>query len=494
MDIKVIYKNAEGFDQEASAATDSLQLLSFKTANYELTDTKLGHLVDGNDALNEHIHDGRYFRKNEFISTSTGIADANKPAETDASGYINSLINVSSLNSSLSHSSLQNLSADDHVQYILAAGTRAFSGDQSMGGNKLTNLANPSLGTDAVNLQTLQAYQQGLKPKAAVRVATIAAGTLATSFAAGQVVDGVTLVAGDRILIKDQALASENGIYVVQASGAPVRATDFDSLSPLDEVNGAYTAVQEGSNAGKSFVQQGLVATIGTDAINFVFFNAADSITASTGLVRVANDIQLASSSAGNGLAFLAGVLSVNVDNSSLEIVSDTLNVKALGIKDTMIDFGTGANQVSALDLPIADSGNYFTATNTEAALQELAAQVVEPGVMYTAGAAITKGDLVYISGNDTVMKYSSLTAASGPVVGIAMNSAALSGTVKVKRADTICAGILTGATAGAQYFWNGSALVTSIPSGSGNNVWLMGEAKNATDLQVYVSHVKKNA
>jgi len=495
MDIKVIYKNAEGFDQEASSATDSLQLLSFKTANHELTDTKLSHLIDGADATDEHIHDARYFRENEHISASAGAADASKPVKTDASGYVNSLINTSALNSVLSHSSLTNLSADDHVQYIKVDGTRAFTGNQSVGGFKLTNLADPTSGTDAVNLQTLQAYQQGLKPKAAVRVATTVAGTLASSFAAGQVIDGKTLVAGDRILIKDQAVASENGIYVVQASGSPVRATDFDQVTPIDEINGSYTAVQEGTaNAGKSFVQQGTVSVVGTDDIIFVFFNAADTVTASTGLTKVGNDIQISPSAAGNGLGFASGVISVNVDNSSVEINTDTLRVKALGIKNSMIDFGTGANQVSAVDLPIADSGNYFVATNTEAALQELASQIAQPGVSYTAGAAITAGDLVYISANDTVVKYSSLTASTGAVVGIAMNSASSGGTVKVKKTDVVLMGVLSSATAGTQYYWNGTALTTTMPSAGGSNVWLMGEAKNATDLNVFVSHVKKNA
>lgn len=60
-----------------------------------------------------------------------------------------------------------------------------------------------------------------------VRVATAAAGTLATSFAAGQTVDGVVLATGDRILIKNQAAPIENGVYVVKASGAPDRAAEW---------------------------------------------------------------------------------------------------------------------------------------------------------------------------------------------------------------------------------------------------------------------------
>lgn len=89
--------------------------------------------------------------------------------------------------------------------------------------------------------------------KQAVSVATTAAGTLATDFEAGDTVDGVTLTTGMRILIKDQATGSENGIYVVAASGAPVRDQDFSSS--LDILNGAATYVQAGAtNGDKVFI------------------------------------------------------------------------------------------------------------------------------------------------------------------------------------------------------------------------------------------------
>jgi len=78
--------------------------------------------------------------------------------------------------------------------------------------------------------------------KAPVRVATTAAGTLASSFENGDTVDGVTLATGDRILIKDQSSASENGIYTVNASGAPTRATDADSASELESATVAVNA------------------------------------------------------------------------------------------------------------------------------------------------------------------------------------------------------------------------------------------------------------
>jgi len=494
-DRKLIYVNSEGFHNEHSEAADSVKMLSFKTANYELTDTKLGNLIGGSDATTEHHHDSRYFRENEHISTSAGAGDAAKPIITDVGGKIDeSLLDIPGIAALIDHGSLAGLADDDHLQYIKVDGTRAFTGDQSMGGFKLTNLANPVSNTDAVNLQTMQNYLNGMKPKTAVRAATLVAGTLASSFENGDVIDGVTLATGDRILIKNQAAPEENGIYVVNASGAPTRAADFDSTSPIDEINGALVGIQEGSQAGQAWVQQGSVTTVGVDAINFVFFNAATVITASTGLVKVGNDIRIDSSAAGAGLGFSSGILSVNVDDSSVEINVDTLRVKADGINDTHIDWGTGANQVSAVDMPIADAGNFFSTDNVEAALQYLAGQLGAVGVEYVVGlGGVDKGDLVYISANNTVLPLSTISA-DEYCIGLCLTTQLATETVKVLANDTVLTGVLSGAVAGDVYYWNGTGFQNTIPTGSGNNVWRVGVAKNATDLSVEVAQVKKNA
>lgn len=122
---------------------------------------------------------------------------------------------------------------------------------------------------------------QGLKPKQAARVATTANITLANL----QTVDGVVLVAGDRVLVKDQSLPEENGIYIVVDGGAWTRSTDFDEVTPVDEINGAYVGVQEGTvSAGKLFVQTGTVTTVGVSPINFVFFNSAINYVAGDGI------------------------------------------------------------------------------------------------------------------------------------------------------------------------------------------------------------------
>lgn len=493
-DIKILYVNTDGFYQEHSETADSVRFLSFKTATKELTDAKLADLIDGADADDQHIHDARYYRENEHISTSAGVADAGKPVITNASGYLNDLIDVSTLNGALDHGALTGLGDDDHTQYILVNGTRAFTGDQSLGGFKITNLANPVAGTDAVNLQTLQAYQEGLKPKQAVRVATTTSINLSSAPAT---IDGVTLVSGDRVLVKDQAAPAENGIYIFNgAASAMTRAVDMDSLTPIDEVNGAYTFAQEGTaNAGKGFVQSGTVTTLGTDPVNFVFFNAAASITASTGLVKVGNDIQIDPSAAGAGLGFSSGILSVNVAAlGGLEIVSDELQVAADGIKDTMIDFGTGAGQVSAADIPIADAGNFTSATEVESALQELFGLVAANGVEYTVGVGgVTAGRPCYVSANNTVTEYGALSGTQR-IIGVAFTTETASAQVKVLANDTVVTGVLSGFTAGQTVYWNGSGFSSTVPTGAGSHVWKLGVAKNATDLHVEVEFIKRNA
>ena len=89
--------------------------------------------------------------------------------------------------------------------------------------------------------------------KDSCRVATTTNGTLSSAFANGQTIDGVTLATGNRILIKNQTDSKKNGIYTVNASGAPTRAIDANSSSKV--TSGLFTSVSEGTaNADKSFV------------------------------------------------------------------------------------------------------------------------------------------------------------------------------------------------------------------------------------------------
>lgn len=161
----------------------------------------------------------------------------------------------------------------DGADFVKRTGTVAFTGAQSMGGFKLTNVGTPVANTtDAATTAYVDAAIANLNSlfdnKPSVRVATTAAGTLASSFANASVVDGITLATGDRILIKNQAAPAENGIYVVAASGAPTRATDMDAWN---EVPGAFVAVEVGTtNADTVWLGSADAGgTLGTTAITW---------------------------------------------------------------------------------------------------------------------------------------------------------------------------------------------------------------------------------
>lgn len=155
----------------------------------------------------------------------------------------------------------------DAANFIMRSGSVAFTGNQSMGNFLLTNLATPAANGDAVNkayVDTQISNVTGLfTSKGTVRAAT----TANIALTAPQTVDGIALVAGDRVLVKNQTAAAENGIYVVNA-GAWTRALDMDVWS---EVPGAWTTVQQGTTQADttwlSTADQG--GTLGTTAVTF---------------------------------------------------------------------------------------------------------------------------------------------------------------------------------------------------------------------------------
>lgn len=157
---------------------------------------------------------------------------------------------------------------------------------------KITGLGTPTDSTDAATKGYVDAARSGLDVKQSVRAATTGPVTLASDLEAGDTLDTtVTLVAGDRILVKNQSTASENGIYVVQASGAPTRATDADSDAEVTA--GMFTFVEEGTtNADSGWVlTTNNPITVGSTGLAFAQFSGAGQITAGDGLTKSGNTI-----------------------------------------------------------------------------------------------------------------------------------------------------------------------------------------------------------
>jgi hypothetical protein len=147
----------------------------------------------------------------------------------------------------------------------------------------LTLHADPTQALHAATKQYVDAVSEGLHVHPSVVAATTANINLSTDVENGDVLDGVTLATGNRILVKNQTTQSENGIYVVAASGAPSRAADFDSPAEID--GGDFIFVTGGTTQDNTgWVQTNTVGTIGTDPIAFSQFSGSGTYSAGTGL------------------------------------------------------------------------------------------------------------------------------------------------------------------------------------------------------------------
>ena len=185
-----------------------------------------------------------------------------------------------------------------------------------------------------VNKAYVDQVANGLDVKASVRVATTADlsatynnsnGTLTANANGAIAIDGVTLSVNDRVLVKDQTTQTQNGFYKVTTTGGAsaafvlTRTPDANEASEI--TGGAFTFVEEGTaNADNGYVAtHNGTPTLGTDNITFDQFSGAGQI------------------SAGNGLTKTGNTLDVSVDDSSIEISGDSLQVKALGITNAML-------------------------------------------------------------------------------------------------------------------------------------------------------------
>jgi len=242
----------------------------------------------------------------------------------------------------------------------------------SLNSQKITNLADPTGAQDAATKAYVDATKQGLDVKDSVRAATTSNITLSGT----QTVDGVSLLAGDRVLVKNQTSASQNGIYDVVSGGSWTRSADANADAEV--TSGMFVFVEEGtSNADSGWVltTDGSI-TLNTTSLAFTQFSGAGQVDAGAGLTKTGSTLDVGTASASR--------IVVNADSIDLA----TTGVSASTYKSVTVD---AYGRVTAGTNPTTLAGYGITD-----------AQGLDATLTALAGLSTSADQYIYATGSDT--------------------------------------------------------------------------------------------
>ena len=274
---------------------------------------------------------------------------------------------------------------------------------------------------------------------------------------------------GDELAVEPADFAG-NGLV---DDGADNLEIDFASVFTIDSAD------------AKAIEASKLASTSNGEGAAIIGIEDTSSYYTGTDLETVLNELEAQLGGLTSG-TFSFAENNVLADNDAVYAALEKLDLKHG-------DYASTSNGEGASLISIEDSAGNYTSTDVEGALAEVFELAsVSTGETATVGVGgVTKGDLLYYSAANTVLPMP--INASHKAAGVALETVAAAGEVKYARWDELVDGVLVGATFGTRYYWDGSALTATIPSGSGQYVWAVGIAKNATDMLAIVEFVKKN-
>ena len=228
----------------------------------------------------------------------------------------------------------------------------------SISGGSVTGLGSPSASSDAATKNYVDQAVAGLRTRIIAECATTANVNLTNGLEAGDSIDGVTLVAGDRVLVKDQTDATENGLYLAVSSGAASRDPEHDSIA---ELSGGMVVVNQGStNDNKIFLcTTDNTGSVGSTAITYTVITPSN--------VGTVTSVGVADSGSSEFTVANSPITSSGTITLAVNSIANT-KITGLGTSSTL-DVGTSANNVVQLDgsakLPAVDGSQL---TNIDAA------------------------------------------------------------------------------------------------------------------------------
>ena len=334
------------------------QITTAKIADSAITSAKINDGAIVNADINASaaidatkIHDGTI--SNTEFGFLNGVS-SNIQTQLDAKGASNANLNtIGGLSNAdgnfiVGSGSTWVAEAGSTARASLGLGTISTQAANSVAitGGTITGLGAPSSGSDAANKTYVDDLVTGLKTRIITRVATTANINLSNALENGDTLDGITLATGNKVLVKDQTDATENGIYNVVASGAATRDTDYDTVA---ELAGQLVIVQEGSsNADKIFLcttdnsgsigSVNIVFTVVTPSnVGDVTLNGVQTLTNKTLTSPVISDIVSVSN----------GNISVSPNGTGKVLLDGDGSSGGVAVTDGLVEIKTGTGNVA---------------------------------------------------------------------------------------------------------------------------------------------------